>query len=324
MPSSARRGTSPDSGVDVSVIGAGPAGATAALCLARRGWRVQLFSAGDQEPVGETLPPEITRVLRELDVFDDFLALNPLESPGIVSTWGSAERHEQDFLRNQHGSGWHVDRVAFDRMLRGKAQEAGAELISSRRRTEPSGFVIDATGASAIGEPQDVLLAIVLHLDDGRPADQRTFIEATRDGWWYSSPSSAMFFTDPQTYRQQGVDIAELFVRSPLTRSRVQATAVTRSRVVHARTGLNPAIATDRRLCVGDSASAYDPISGLGIWKALRMGAIAHDARALPEIVKREYAAYAAARRDYYAAETRWPESGFWRRRLAQSMADAM
>jgi flavin-dependent dehydrogenase len=310
--------------VDVSVIGAGPAGATAALCLARRGYHVQLFNSGDHEPVGETLPPEITPVLRDLGLFDDFLALGPMESPGIVSIWGSDEPHDRDFVHNPHGTGWHVNRVAFDQMLRRKAQEAGAELVRTRLRTTPPAFTIEATGASAIRAPDDALLAIVLQFEGARSFDLRTFIEATRDGWWYSAPSVAMFFTDPQTYREHGVDIAELLTRSPLTRGRVQATSVSRSRVVHVRTGMNPEIAGEHHLCVGDAASAYDPISGLGIWKALRMGAMAHEPQVSPEIVRTEYTAFAAARRDYYAAETRWPESGFWKRRLAQRTADAM
>jgi hypothetical protein len=285
---------------------------------------VRLFSPDDQEPVGDTLPPEITPVLRELGVFDDFLRLRPLESPGIVSVWGGDERHEQDFLRNPHGPGWHVDRVAFDQMLCRKAQEAGAELIRSRVRTTLPGFVVDATGAGAIRSPEDVLLAIVLHLEGGACGDLRTFIEATRDGWWYSAPSMAMFLTDPQTYQEQGVDVAELLGRSPLTRSRMQGTSVTRSRVVPVRSGVNAEIAGRHRLFVGDSAAAYDPISGLGIWKALRMGLKADEPRAAADIVHREYEAYSATRHDYYAAETRWPESGFWRRRLAQCTADAM
>ena len=75
---------------DAAVVGGGPAGATVALCLARRGWKVCLFetTAFDGERYGETLPPEINPLLRELGVFDEFRALAPLESPGMVSVWG--------------------------------------------------------------------------------------------------------------------------------------------------------------------------------------------------------------------------------------------
>src|SRR5258708_6693778 len=104
---------------DVAVMGGGPAGATAALCLARRGRSVAVFEAGGFEAprYGETLPPEITPLLKRLGLWDDFIATRPLDSPGIVSVWGNREPHEQDFVRNVHGCGWHVDRSRFDEML---------------------------------------------------------------------------------------------------------------------------------------------------------------------------------------------------------------
>ena len=299
--------------LDFAVLGAGPAGATAALCLARRGALVALVDV-DKEPAGETLPPEITPVLRELGLFDEFLALRPIESPGIVSCWEVSEPQEQDFVSNPNGPGWHVDRPAFDRMLRACAAEAGAKLA----REAKAGFIIDATGANAIREPDDVLLAIVLRLEGGRGSDLRTYIDAAQDGWWYSAPGVAMFFTDPETYREQGVDVAELLRRCPLTRSRIGRTRVASSRVVQVRCGLNRDILTKTRLHVGDSAAAYDPLSGLGIWKALRTGVLAHDPHACADLVRREYAAYATARDAHYARETRWPGSGFWRRRVAR------
>ena len=66
------------------MVGGGPAGATVALSLARRGWSVCLFESTvfDGERYGETLPPEINPLLRELGVFDQFRALDPLESRG--------------------------------------------------------------------------------------------------------------------------------------------------------------------------------------------------------------------------------------------------
>ena len=68
---------------DAAIVGGGPAGATVALCLARRGWKVCLFetTAFDTERYGETLPPEINPLLRELGVFDEFRAL---AAPGVA------------------------------------------------------------------------------------------------------------------------------------------------------------------------------------------------------------------------------------------------
>src|SRR5882672_4257013 len=115
---------------DVAVVGGGPAGAVVSLCLARLGWRVALLEATtfDGERYGETLPPEINPVLRELGLWNSFQAISPLPSPGIISVWGESVPSETDFIRNPHGPGWHIDRNRFDEMLCTEATKAGAQL----------------------------------------------------------------------------------------------------------------------------------------------------------------------------------------------------
>jgi flavin-dependent dehydrogenase len=74
-------------------------------------------------------------------------------------------------------------------------------------------------------------------------------------------------------------------------------------------------------------ASCYDPLSGRGIFKALRHGAAAAKAvlggegaiAAYAEKVRAEFESYARQRRVYYAAERRWEASGFWQRRQRPS-----
>ncbi len=117
----------------MAIAGAGPAGAVTALCLARRGLRVALFEATNfgNDRYGETLPPEMNPVLRELGLWDVFSALNSVQAPGIVSVWGSNAPAEQDFLSNAHGCGWHIDRNRFDAMACREAARAGAAVFSS-------------------------------------------------------------------------------------------------------------------------------------------------------------------------------------------------
>src|SRR5262249_31727188 len=79
--------------------------------------------------VGETLPPEIRRLLEPLGVWTQFLADGHLRSPGITSMWGSKRPLDQDLIFNPYGSGWHVDREKFDRMLADAAVAAGAKLL---------------------------------------------------------------------------------------------------------------------------------------------------------------------------------------------------
>ena len=107
---------------DVAIVGGGPAGAVSALCLARRGFRVALVEATrfEGERYGETLPPEINPVLRELGLWDVFSGLGPVQAPGILSAWDAGSPTEQDFISNAHGSGWHIDRNRFDAAFQGR------------------------------------------------------------------------------------------------------------------------------------------------------------------------------------------------------------
>ena len=76
---------------DVLVVGGGPAGAVTGMCLARAGAQVAIVEATgyDGDRFGETVPPEINPVLRELGLWEPFQELAPVESPGIVSNWGT-------------------------------------------------------------------------------------------------------------------------------------------------------------------------------------------------------------------------------------------
>jgi flavin-dependent dehydrogenase len=85
-----------------------------------------------------------------------------------------------------------------------------------------------------------------------------------------------------------------------------------------------------RFLCAGDAASAFDPVSGHGVVKAMRSGVFAGyaasdclargDAAALDRYgawIAREAAVYATTLSEHYENVSRWAERPFWRRRRA-------
>jgi flavin-dependent dehydrogenase len=334
---------------DVAIIGGGPAGAATGIHLSRAGARVAIVEATnyDTDRFGETLPPETNPTLRELGVWDAFHALGPTESPGIVSGWGGDATHEQDFVSSPHGAGWRVDRNTFDAMLLAEAGRLGARVFPSRKAAPErtaggwaldeitARFLIDASGRNGLRlesrcerEIEDVLLAIaVLVTYDGvAPSDCRTYIETAPDGWWYSGllPNGdvmAMFFTDPETYRAPGIVLGDELTAAPLTRTRLAAGRIRRSRIVYAPSCCRKLIAGADWLAVGDSASCYDPLSGRGVLKALRQAAaaakavLADDRNEYVTLVRSEFASYVRQRKAYYAGERRWAESGFWKRR---------
>ena len=226
---------------NVAIVGGGPAGAVAALSLARSGVDVVLFdSAKRHAQVGETLPPAIRPVLDGLGLRAAMAAESHLPSIGNWSAWGGAEPWGHDHMFNRFGHGWHIDRRRFDALLREAARAAGARLmlgvsVVASDRLAGGGFrlrisdgedvtvpiVLDASGRGAGFARQrgarramlDRMIALVGHVvrrADAGPEPAATLVEATEAGWWYSAPVPqdrlvTVFMTDADLVRGIGV-----------------------------------------------------------------------------------------------------------------------
>ena len=118
----------------VLVIGAGTAGTAASIFLRQKGVAVVLVErsalpAQDATPkIGESLPPDGRVMLEQLDVWDQFKQGPHLPCHGNKSYWHSDTPQFHDFLQHPAGHGWHLDRLAFDRMLLDKAVALGTEF----------------------------------------------------------------------------------------------------------------------------------------------------------------------------------------------------
>ncbi|HKV92133.1 MAG TPA: FAD-dependent oxidoreductase [Candidatus Angelobacter sp.] len=291
---------------DVVVAGGGPAGASAALSLSRRGFRVALIeqSAYENDRVGETLPPQMRKPLMELGVWDRFVSSDRLESYGIRSAWEMPAPRHRDFLFNPYGCGWHVDRASFDAMLAEAAADAGAELLlaahvksctmtggqcqldvvhDKKNLTFLGRVLVDATGrkallASRLGAQADVadrLIGAVAFCKRSEPA-QWALIEAVEEGWWYSAPLPGgrmvfAYMTDSDLWNP---DIwHELMQLAPLTFERAGCRQILQpSLVVSAGSLVRRPVASTNWIATGDAALAFDPLSGQGVLKSIEAG----------------------------------------------------
>lgn len=203
---------------DVLIVGAGPAGATAALNLAGR-HRVLLVDrlAAPLARIGESLPPAAARLLQDMGLLDAFLRQGHAPYHGNRAWWNGAWT-EHHFLSDPDGHGWHLARGTFDLWLRDEARWRGAALLASatvagitpenggwkvRLQTQhgpcdaAARIVIDATGRSArlarkVGARRqrgDRLVSVWQYGHDRTPSARGfAHIEACEYGWWYSAP----------------------------------------------------------------------------------------------------------------------------------------
>jgi flavin-dependent dehydrogenase len=244
------------------------------------------------------------------------------------------------------GAEWRGERWEVSLAGAGAGAGAGAAV-----RVVDAAWLVDATGrGAALGrrlgarrEHADALVAFagVLQPRGSADEDSRLIVEACADGWWYSAlcPGGARvvaFLTDR--------DLAD--ARAWLSRAgfeaRLAATVHLAPRLAahgYALTGRPRGVSAASGhlapwrgagwLAVGDAALAFDPLSSQGIFHALYTGeragralaaALGGDESELAGYDRRlteVRAAYLANRAAYYAAEPRWADRPFWRRRAS-------
>ena len=349
---------------DVAIIGGGAAGSAAALSLLQAGVeRICIVEKSDfsKPRIGETIPPDANLLLHRLGVGQDFAAEGHLPCFGSHSLWGNRQLGHNDFLTSPYGHGWHLDRTRFDKMLLDTAVAAGAALISGEGTSiqtegdrvtgalvdqdliEASWFV-DATGR---GASLSRTFGIVRDVDDrqtviwarfrvaGHPLGNATWLESVPYGWWYGAElpggeAVVALGTDPHVAKSDGLFDLRSWAMA-LSGTDLIAPKIARAQLIpdsfqitSSHSYLTGRVVGANWIAVGDAASAFDPLSSAGVFKALSTGQRAADLivsqgskrGAYQDFITDSYIEHLKIKAELYAAEDRWTNHTFWQKRL--------
>jgi flavin-dependent dehydrogenase len=223
---------------DVLIKGDGPAGLAAAITLAQLGKAVTVVQRNAKKKFllqGESLSASASFSLKEINVFDEFMASDHRPCQGNCSSWGSNKLFYFDFIQSPLGSGWYVDRAVFEEMLRRNASAAGVKFITSERtdnvrknadnlwlyqtdgvtKSITAKIIIDASGRAGwlsrqLGihrEGADDQIALITVLEcERKNSSYLSLIESVHDGWWYiadfaNKKTIRIFFTDATLHK---------------------------------------------------------------------------------------------------------------------------
>jgi flavin-dependent dehydrogenase len=349
---------------DAVVAGAGPAGCAAAVGLARAGAKVALLVRKGSYGLkpGEIIDPTIRVTLAELGLENVFTEENSLALPGNVSIWSDDEPVEANGMKSPHGLGILVDRLAFEGVLQSAAQRLGVRIVSVAgevrstktrkiwsveygRTTEniAAPILIQATGRGKglVGRRQimrmDGLVALLMY---GRRStaqmDQRLFIEAGTNGWWYAASlpdhqAVVAYMTDADLLplgRDQKIKDFHRHLEATVLIAPFAGRLEETQPIVGfpSHSGISEDLHGPGWVKVGDAAATYDPLLGRGVPLAMAKGAsIARlicastdAAAAFDAYARAERLAFTTYRTDYMAVYARAAErfnSEFWKRR---------
>lgn len=301
---------------DVAVVGAGPAGASAALAARRAGARVLLLDRADfprDKACGDGIAPQALDVLAGLGVADAAAGFAPVPALRLIAPNG------RQVARPLPRPAYTVPRQVFDARLVAAAVAAGVRLhrhTVRRVQTRPDLVVLDgevaaravvgADGAGsvvrrALGHPPnpDGHLALAIRgYASALPGAPEQRIQTSGHGW----PAYAWSF--PIGDGRANVGYGEVLRGRPLSRAylldrlaallpELDLDTVTGLRAHHLPFSTRrPPPGQGRIVLAGDALSLINPFTGEGIFYAVLSGALAGTAAAgSPAQAARRYGA---------------------------------
>jgi len=287
---------------DAIVVGAGPAGASAALELARRGARVGLFEQYQlprYKPCGGCLSLKIDRILEP-----DFHSVVEKTVYGASFTFEGVDAFS---AASDRPVAYMVMRDRFDAFLAEKARAAGAQLLAGehvhevaeeehcvRVRTKDAEltarYVVGADGANSIvGRSLGILprrqTAVCVEAEvtaDVRAApaigdEVRIAFGAAPFGYGWVFPKADHWSIGVGGVRDGTGNPKAWYDEFLVDQDLIDAIAGERRRghVIPLNTGARSALGSRRALLAGDAAALVDPLLGEGVYYAVYSGQLA-------------------------------------------------
>ncbi|MDH5671796.1 MAG: tryptophan 7-halogenase [Myxococcales bacterium] len=299
--------------IDVAIVGAGPAGSTAANLLARRGHRVVVFDR-ERFPrfhIGESLLPVSLPILELLGVELDSSRYQHKQGAEFIDE-ASGESASFDFAEALPGTARHayqVERSRFDFELLQQAEARGAELrmgvlvegvdidddgveLRADGQVVCARYLIDASGQDAMlgrarrsieghrGYGRAAVFAHYQGLGDAAVARIGALgnirILMVEDGWLWLIPLCDRSLSVGLVKRRgkMGLEAFEAAVAaSELVGELTAGSARTAPRIVRNFSYRNRTPSGARSVCIGDAACFLDPVFSSGVALAM-VGAV--------------------------------------------------
>lgn len=265
---------------DVAVAGAGPAGLTAALRLARLGYRVTVYEkcSFPRARIGEALTPGIVPILEWLGLADAINTAGFLRPRSGLVAWDGAEER----IVHWDVPGYHVDRSGFDGILLDAARSAGTRVVWQPMPPLANTFVIDATGRRGLIPAHRVrlgppLLALYAYWRGVRTPGDGAVVEAGAEEWFWAAtvPSGAvnvMVFLEPSRARHPEAVYLEALTRFSLLRGPLELGTHGPVIALDASSWVTLEPCGEGFIKTGESAFSVDALSSQGVQLAMQSG----------------------------------------------------
>ncbi|MEM7187407.1 MAG: NAD(P)/FAD-dependent oxidoreductase [Bacteroidota bacterium] len=243
---------------DVIIIGGGIAACATAITMKNMMPTLKVLvieqktrkELSDHHPftIGETLSPHAANMLKQMGIWENFVAEDFKKSYGTSAAWGSGKANHNEFIYTPFGFGWHLERAAFHRIMIAEARKRRVQFLFETRPdrfeerdvhwrvfanrngkpTELSGkFIVDASGKNAVfaagqgarKQVLDQLVGVYRYYELNSEEKQHvegTYIESDKNGWWYSVLLSdellvIAYMTDQDIAIDQGLEDPRIF-----------------------------------------------------------------------------------------------------------------